>query len=132
MFDSNVRKKVNHHFVPVSHWFVGKTLFYFESNLDLAPGQACGSLYAFVEVMKIHKASPYAKHIPMVQPFRDHKAKKFAVFDVAHIRTITGLIQKTDLKSNGVQSSNWFYVISPTCSAFDEDMSCNAVKLGDL
>ncbi|CEP20180.1 hypothetical protein [Parasitella parasitica] len=94
VFDSNVRKKLNHHFVPVSHWFVGKTLIYFEANLDLAPGQTCVSLYAFVEVMKIHKASPYAKYIQMVQPFRDHETKKFAVLDVADIRTITGLIQK--------------------------------------
>ncbi|CEP09538.1 hypothetical protein [Parasitella parasitica] len=130
---NQTNSRVKNHFVLVSHWFVDKTLSYFEANLDLAAGQTCGSLYAFVEVMKIQKASPHAKHIPMVQPFRDHETKKFTVLDVADIMKITGLRQKTDInKVNSVQSSNWFYVITPTCSAFDEDMSCNSVKLGDL
>ncbi|KAI8640490.1 hypothetical protein BD408DRAFT_434132 [Parasitella parasitica] len=131
MFDSNIRKKVNRQFVPMPHWFVGKALFFFEANLDLVEGQAHGSLYAFVEVMKNHKTSPYSKYVPMVQPSREDETKKYAVSDVADIRTIAGLIQKTDIKNNRAESSNWYFVISPS-SAFDQDMSVNAGKLSDL
>jgi hypothetical protein len=67
----------------------------------------------------------------MVQPFREDESKKYAVVDVADIRTIAGLIQKTDIKNNRPESSSWYFVISPS-SAFDQDMSANAGKLSDL
>lgn len=90
-----------------------------------------GSFYAVAEMMKTHKTSPFSKSIPLVQPFKDNETKKYAVLDAADIISVVGLIQKTDLKNNQVESSNWFYVISPS-TAFNQDMSTNAGKLTDL
>lgn len=123
--------RVNHRFESVAHWFVGRLLFFFEYDLELVEGREYGSLYAIVEVMKLHKTSPHTKSIPMVQPFRNNDTKKYAVLDVADIRSVVGLIQKTDVVNNKVESANWFYVISPS-TAFDQDMSVNAGKIGDL
>jgi hypothetical protein len=118
----------------VPHWFVGKVLFYFEYDLQLAirdNGISCGSLYAIVEVMKHHQTSPHSKNIPMVQPFRENETKKFVVIDVADIVSVVGLLQKTDLVNRNIESSNWFYVISPS-TAFDTNMASYSGKLGDL
>lgn len=58
----------------------------------------------------------------MVQPFCNNDTKKYAVvLDVADIGLIVGLIQKTNIVNNKVESANWFYVISPS-TAFDQDM----------
>jgi hypothetical protein len=115
----------------IPHWYVGKLLFFFEIDLALVQGRNCGSFYAVVEVMKSHKTALHSKSIPLVQPFRENEAKKYAVIDVADIISTVGLIQKTDLVNKEVVSSNWYYVISPS-TAFDEDMSKNAGKINDL
>lgn len=69
----------------------------------------------------------------MVQPFGSNNTKKYAVLDVADIRSVVSLIQKTDVVNNKrkVESSNWFYEISPS-TAFNQDMSINAGKISDL
>lgn len=122
---------MNNRFVSIPHWFVGKALFFFEYNLNLVDDQSCGSLYAFVEVMKSHKTSPCTKKIPMVQPFTNNETKKHAILDVADIRSIVGLLQKVDIKNKTPEATNWFYVVSPSTS-FDNDMAQNAGKLSDL
>ncbi|CEP06937.1 hypothetical protein, partial, partial [Parasitella parasitica] len=134
MFESNVKKRLNQRIQSVAHWFIGKVLFYFEYDLQLALNEgetSCGSLYAVVEVMKNHRTSPYSNNIPLVQPFRDSEVKKFAVVNVADIVSTVGLLQKTDLLNRRIQTSNWFYVISPS-TAFDENMASYCGHLGDL
>ncbi|KAG2228435.1 hypothetical protein INT48_000366, partial [Thamnidium elegans] len=115
----------------ISNWYVAKVLFFFEIDLELPESRSCGSFYAVVEVMKSHKTSPYSKCIPLVHPFPANETKKYAVIDVGDILSVVGLIQKTDLVNNQAQSSNWFYVISPS-TAFDRDMSINTGKISDL
>jgi hypothetical protein len=122
---------LNNRLQSIPHWYVGKLLFFFEIDLELVEGRNCGSFYALVEVMKHHKTSAHSKAIPMVQPFGENETKKFAVLDAADIISTIGLVQKTELKNNLVESSNWFYVISPS-TAFDGDMSRNAGKISDL
>ena len=123
--------RINNCNVSVAHWFVGKLLFFFEYNLQLNSSDECGSLYAIVEVMKTHKTSPYSKSIPMVQPFVAGQVKKYAVIDVADIKSVVGLIQKTEIRNRQVDSTNWFYVISPS-TAFNVDMASCAGKLSEL
>ncbi|CEP20049.1 hypothetical protein [Parasitella parasitica] len=64
--------------------------------------------------MKAHRTASHSNNIPLVQPFRDSEVKKFAVVDVADIVSVVGLLQKTDLVNRRIESSNWFYVISPS------------------
>ncbi|CEP16956.1 hypothetical protein [Parasitella parasitica] len=118
MFESNVKKRLNHRIQSIPHWFVGKVLFYFD-------------LYAVVEVMKAHRTASHSNNIPLVQPFRDSELKKFAVVDVADIVSVVGSLQKTDLVNRRIESSNWFYIISPS-TAFDENMASYSGQLGDL
>ncbi|GAA5802204.1 hypothetical protein HPULCUR_012118 [Helicostylum pulchrum] len=132
MFESNVKKRMNKRLQSIPHWYVGKLLFFFEFDLEITePSRRHGSFYALVEVMKIHKTAPHSTTIPMVQPFLATEAKKYAILDAADIISVIGLIQKTDLKNNQIESSNWFYVISPS-TAFHLDMSTNAGKISDL
>ena len=124
--------RMNKRLQSIPHWYVGKLLFFFEFDLEITkPSRRHGSFYALVEVMKIHKTAPHSTTIPMVQPFLATEAKKYAILDAADIISVVGLIQKTDLKNNQVESSNWFYVISPS-TAFHLDMSTNAGKNSDL
>ncbi|KAG2228641.1 hypothetical protein INT48_000980 [Thamnidium elegans] len=122
---------VNNRLQSIPNWYLGKLLFFFEIDLELEESRPHGSFYAVVEVMKSHKTALHSKSIPMVQPFSETENKKYAVIDVADIISTVGLIQKIDLKNNQVESSNWFYVISPS-TAFHKDMSTNAGKINDL
>ncbi|GAA5806561.1 hypothetical protein HPULCUR_012098 [Helicostylum pulchrum] len=120
--------------LPVSSTKRGGEFIMFESNFDLEitkTSRRHGSFYALVEVMKIHKTALHSTAIPMVQPFSESESKKYAILDAADITSVVGLIQKTELKNNQVESSNWFYVISPS-TAFHLDMSTNAGKITDL
>ncbi|KAI9243055.1 hypothetical protein EDC94DRAFT_531376, partial [Helicostylum pulchrum] len=126
MFETNNRLQ------SVPNWYVGKLLFFFEFDLEITKtSRRHGSFYALVEVMKIHKTALHSTAIPMVQPFSESESKKYAILDAADITSVVGLIQKTELKNNQVESSNWFYVISPS-TAFHLDMSTNAGKITDL
>ncbi|KAI9243214.1 hypothetical protein EDC94DRAFT_670572, partial [Helicostylum pulchrum] len=126
MFETNNRLQ------SVPNWYVGKLLFFFEFDLEITKtSRRHGSFYALVEVMKIHKTALHSTAIPMVQPFSESESKKYAILDAADITSVVGLIQKTELKNNQVESSNWFYAISPS-TAFHLDMSTNAGKITDL
>jgi hypothetical protein len=60
------------------------------------------------------------------------ETKKYAVLDVADIRSTVDLIQKAEIKRNNkVESSNWYYDISPS-TAFNNDMLVNAGKISEL
>ena len=115
----------------IPHWFVGKLLFFFEYDLELAGDKQQGSFYAIVEVMKAHKTASQSKSIPLIQPFSETESKKYAVLDVADIISTVGLIQKTKISNKKIETSNWFYVISPS-TAFHKDMSVNAGKINEL
>ena len=124
--------RVNNRLKSVPNWYVGKLLFFFEFDLEITEtNRRHGSFYALVEVMKFHKTALHSTAIPMVQPFSESESKKYAILDAADITSVVGLIQKTELKNNQVESSNWFYVISPS-TAFHLDMSTNAGKITDL
>ncbi|KAI9243120.1 hypothetical protein EDC94DRAFT_671936 [Helicostylum pulchrum] len=124
--------RTNNRLQSVPNWYVGKLLFFFEFDLEITKtSRRHGSFYALVEVMKIHKTALHSTAIPMVQPFSESESKKYAILDAADITSVVGLIQKTELKNNQVESSNWFYVISPS-TAFHLDMSTNAGKITDL
>ncbi|CEP16958.1 hypothetical protein [Parasitella parasitica] len=133
IFESNIRRRLNHVEQPVPHWYCGRLLFFFEANLLLSPGaNTTGSLYAIREVMKSHKNSPYSKAVAMVQPFFADEAKKYAVIDVADIISTVGLIQKIEFyKNNKPAATNWFYLISPSTS-FKSNISLNAGKISEL
>ena len=107
----------------VSHWYVGKILFYFEYNLQTSHSPA-GSFYAVAEVMSKHSTAAHSKSIPLVCPFGNTQSKKYAVFDVADIISTVGLLEKS-------ADSQWLFVISPT-TAFSNDMSKTAGSIVNL